>query len=268
MSRTIGAACILCGLILLLMCGMALAQEEPPPLPPVSEEQPEMPAIHVYFYLNGELTPVEREVPGGGQMVEFTVIELLEGPSEEEAAAGYVTSIPEGVKLQYSTVTNDRTEYTLCLSRELLVLKDDQEGATKALAQIEATAKEASGAERIGITVAAEGTGGQPEDAYTALGVSQDQGQDKESEDSGINIGVLILVIVLGIALGASLLLLFRYLSKKREEVKKPARSGSGKKNTSKSSKSKKSKKPKKTTKSKESTKLGKHEKSKKRSKE
>jgi hypothetical protein len=228
----------------------------------VSEEQPEMPAIHVYFYLNGELMPVEREVPGGGQMVEFTVIELLEGPSEEEATAGYVTFIPEGVKLQYSTVTNDRTEYTVCLSRELLVLKDDQEGATKALAQIEATAKEASGAEKIGITVAAEGTGEQPEDAYAALGVSKDQGQDQESEDSGINVGVLILVIVLGIALGVFLLLLYLYFSRKRKEAKKPTKSETSKKKAS------KSKKPKESKKTKESKKSGKHEKSKKLSKE
>lgn len=262
MIRSVGAALILCGLILLLMCGAALAQEEPPPLPPVSGEQPELPAIHVYFYLNGELTPVEREVAGGGQMVEFTVIELLEGPSEEEAAAGHVTFIPEGVKLQYSTVKNDRTEYTICLSRELLVLKSDQEGATKALAQIEATAKEASGAEKIGITVAAEGTGDQPEDAYTALGVSQDQGQDQESEDSGINVGVLILVIVLGIALGVFLLLLYLYFSRKHKEAKKPAKSETSKKKASKSSKSKRSKE------SKESKKSGKHEKSKKSSKE
>lgn len=259
MTRTVGAVLILCGLILLLMCGTAIAQEEPPPLPPVSGEQPEAPAINVYFYLNNELTPVEREVPGGGQMVEFTVIELLEGPSEEEAAAGYVTFIPEGVKLQYSTVTNDRTEYTICLSRELLVLKDDPEGAAKALAQIETTAKEASGAERIGITIAAEGTGDQPEDAYTALGVSQDQGQDQESEDSGINVGVLILVIVLGIALGVALLLLYRYFSSKRKETKEPAKSGKSKKKASKTSESKKSK---------GSKKPGKHERSKKRSRE
>ena len=256
MNRTVGAALILCGLVLLLMCGTAFAQEETPPVPPVSEEQPEVPAINIYFYLNNELTPVERDIPGGGQMVEFTVIELLEGPSEEEAAAGYVTFIPEGVKLQYSTVTNDRTEFTVCLSRELLVLKDDQESAAKALAQIETTIKEVSGAERVGITIAGEGTGDQPEDAYTALGVSQDQEQD--SEDSGINVGLLILVIVLGIALGVSLLLLYLYISKKSKKTKEPARSGKSKDKASKSSKSKRPK---------ESKKPGKHEKPKKSSK-
>ena len=262
MRRAVGAALILSGLILLLMCGTAIAQEEPTPVPPISEEQPEVPAINVYFYLNNELTPVEREVPGGGQMVEFTVIELLEGPSEEEAAAGYVTFIPEGVKLQYSTVTNDRTEFTVCLSRELLVLKDDQESASKALAQIDTTVKEASGAEKVGITIAAEGAGDQPEDAYTALGVSQGQGQDQESEDSGINVGVLISVILIGIALGVSLLLCYLYFSKKRKEANEPARSGTSKKKASKSSKSKKSKG------SKGSKQPGKHEKPKKSSKE
>ena len=256
MPRTVGAVLILCGFILLLMCGIVVAQEETPPLPPVSEEQPETPAINLYFYLNNELTPVEREVPGGGQMVEFTVIELLEGPSEEEAAAGYVTLIPEGVKLQYSTVTNDRTEYTVCLSRELMVLRDDQESAAKALAQIEITAKEASGAQKVGITIAAEGTGDLPEDAYTALGVSQDQGQDQESDDSGTNVGVLITVIVLGIALGVILVFLFRYFSQKRREAKAPSKSGKSKKKANKPNKSKKSKKS------------GKHERSKKRSKE
>jgi len=254
MKKYAGAAILFCVLVLLIMGGAASAQEEPPPLPPVSGEQPETPAINVYFYINGELAPVGREVPGGGQMAEFTVIELLKGPSEEEAAEGYITFIPEGVKLQYSTVKNDRTEYTVCLSRELLALKGDPEGAAKALAQIEKTAMEASGAGKIGITIAAEASGDQPEDAYTALGVPREE--DQESEDTGINVGLLILVIVLGVALGVSLLLVSFYFSRKRQEARKPAKSSKGKKKAGKSGTSKKTKMS------------GMHEKSKKRPKE
>jgi hypothetical protein len=258
MTRSIVTVLILCCLALLLTCGVALAQEETPTAP-TDEGQTEQSAINVYFYLDGELTSVGRDVPGGGQMTEFTVIELLKGPSEEEKAAGYVTYIPEGVKLQYSTIKNDRSEYSVCLSRELLVLKDDQDGAAKALAQIEATAKGASGTESIGISIAAEGSGEQPEDAYTALGVSNEQGQEQESGDSGISVGILILVIVLGVGLGVFLLFIYVYFSKKRREAKRPSKSESGKRRAKKFEKSGQSKK---------SGKSGKHDKSKKRSKE
>ena len=164
--------------------GAARAQEqqpnqEPTQVPPGSEAtQPggeTAPPGHVYFYLDGELAQVEREITGGGQMVEFAILELLKGPTEEEKAAGYVTYIPEGTKLMYTTIKQDRSEFSLNLSRELMKLAGDEESSVKAMKQIAKTVQDVSGIQSVGITVAADAMGGQPEDAYEALGVSRSE---------------------------------------------------------------------------------------------
>ena len=80
--------------LLLLLCAPAHAQETPP-MPP--EQEVAEPLGGVYFYLDAELVSVPRDIAGGGQMVEFGLLELLQGPNEEERADGYVTYIPEGV---------------------------------------------------------------------------------------------------------------------------------------------------------------------------
>jgi hypothetical protein len=161
----------------------------------------------VYFYLHGELAPVGRQVAGGGQTAEFGMIELLKGPNEEEKAAGYVTFIPEGTKLQYSTVKMDRSEYDVNLSTELLQLSGDKDKAAKALAQIEKTLQELTGIEKIGITVTTEGPGSEPQDAYKALGVFKD-GQEGEPQGGKSNAGLItgIVIAVLIVTLVAFLL--------------------------------------------------------------
>ncbi|MDY6794846.1 MAG: GerMN domain-containing protein [Actinomycetota bacterium] len=227
----------LCGLILLSSSSLAFAQEEEP----LTSEEEGQSSMSVYFYLDGELSAVQRDVAGGGQMVEFTVLELLNGPSEEESAQGYLTYIPEGVKLQYSTVKQDNSEYSVCLSGELLELKGDPETAAKALAQIERTAMEASGAPKIGVTVAGENTGDQPEDAYTALGVAREESEEQEEGGGGKT--VLIVAIVLGVILVGILVFLAIYIprkhkgastrSKARGARSKKTRSGSAKKKPS-----------------------------------
>jgi opacity protein-like surface antigen len=171
------------------------AQEEPPP---VGQEQQ---GFTVYFYRDGELTGVEREVPGGGQMVEFTILELLKGPTEEEKAEGFYTEIPEGVKLQYTTRSNDGRRYGVNLSREFLALEEDPAKAARALAQLEKTVREASGAETIDITIAPEELGGQPLDAYEALGVPHG-GEEGQAEAGGVS------GLVIGLAVGIPLFLL------------------------------------------------------------
>lgn len=149
----------------------ALAQEEPPPIPETPGEGISQQG-QVYFYLEGELAPVPREVSGGPQAVEFTIMELLNGPREEEKARGYVTYIPDGVKLQYTTVKQDRSEYSVNLSRELLELAGDRDRARRALAQLVKTIQDASQIKNVGITVAPEEGGVEPEDAFQALGVT------------------------------------------------------------------------------------------------
>mgnify|MGYP005848076571 CR=1 FL=1 len=213
MSRKSCIAFLLLGTVFLLLCGTARAQEQPPSPTPTGGEAPA--PGHIYLYLNGELVQVEREVTGGSQVVEFTALELLKGPTEEEKAAGYVTYIPEGVKLQYTTIKQDRSEYSVNLSRELLELSGDPEAAAAALAQIEKTLQDASGIESIGITVATDELGGQPEDAYAALGVARAGGEDSGAAGGGK--AVLVIALVAGVALAGILVFLILYLPKRRE---------------------------------------------------
>lgn len=146
------------------------AQEEQPP----GGELEKMTG-NVYFYLEGELAPVPRDIAMGGQTIEFAVLEVLKGPSEEEKAAGYVTYIPEGVKMLYSSIKQDRTEYSVNLSREILELADDREAAVKALAQLVKTVREVSQIENVKATIAAEESGAPPLDAFQVLGITPEE---------------------------------------------------------------------------------------------
>lgn len=221
-NRSTAAIVMLCGMILLLLCGAAYAQELPPttqtgeePVPGQTGEEPA--PGHVYFYLDGELAPVERDVAGGGgQMAEFGINELLKGPTEEEKAAGYVTYIPEGTKLQYSTIKMDYSEYGANLSRELLELSGDKDKAAKALTQIEKTLQELTGIETISITVAAEGTGSEPEDAYVALGVTRQGGKEAGTSEGSGKTGLVVVIVLIVLILGL-LVFLMLYIPKRRK---------------------------------------------------
>jgi flagellar basal body-associated protein FliL len=218
---------------ILSSCGAAFAQEQTPQ--PTEGEATPTPG-GIYLYKDGELALVTRDITGGNQMVEFALIELFKGPSEEEKAAGYETFIPEGVKLQYTTVKQDRSEFSVNLSRELLDLAGDEDASTKALAQIVMTAQEVSGIQNIGITVAGEAMGDEPQDAFEALGVAKSETgtegstPEGEGEDGG---GLLWLWILLGAA-GAAILGVIVFLVLKRRKSstgKQPAaRTSTGKK--------------------------------------
>jgi hypothetical protein len=259
MTRKTGIVAVLLLIISALLCCAAFAQEqqppptgeeETPPITPYGEEQPpptggeQVSTGYIYLYLNGELSQVERDIMGGSQMVEFAVLELLNGPSEEEAASGYITYIPEGVKLQYTTIKQDRSEFSVNLSRELLSLSGDKEASTKALAQMVKTIRDVSGIESIGITVAGEATGDQPQDAYEALGVSRedvDREISGQEPSSGGGSTGLILAIVFGV-LGAGILifLVVYYLNRRGKKLEEPDK---GKKANAKSKAGKKTKK-------------------------
>jgi hypothetical protein len=223
MTRTSAAIAILCALILVLLSGVAYAQEQPPPPQPTGGEAA---PGNVYFYLNGELAPVPRDVAGGGQGAEFALLELLKGPTEEEKAAGYITYIPEGVKLQYSTIKQDYSEYSVNLSRELLELSGDKDAAVKALAQIVKTLQDVTKIQNIGITVAGEEMGSPPQDAYVALGIAGEEGREPgESKASGGGKTALIIAIVLGVLILALLIFLTWYILARRKSTRAGSKS-------------------------------------------
>jgi len=218
MAKRLLLAALLAVIVVMTLSYGAYAQEEQPV--PSEEEEASAPS-YIFLYKDGELAQVERDITGGNQMVEFATLELLKGPSEDEVAAGYVTYIPEGVKLQYTTVKQDRSEFSVNLSREFMELSGDKESSLKALAQIVKTIQEISGIPSVGITIAGEAMGDPPINAYEALGVSA---EEVNAEISGIepqaaegsNTG-LVLGIVFGV-LGAILLaFLAFYLFKRRK---------------------------------------------------
>jgi len=238
MARKPLVAAVLAVAVFMLLCCPAYAQEQPP-VPPVEEEAAQE-SGGVYFYLDGELTAVPRDITGGGQMVEFTLLELLKGPGEDEKAAGYVTYIPEGVKLQYTTIKQDRSEFSVNLSRELLQLSGDADASEKALTQIVRTAQEAADIENIGITIAGEGMGDPPGDAFEALGVAKGVTgtggpESQAAEDGGKSFlvpGIIIAAAALVIAVALAALIMRRRKAAKAAAPakKKPAGKGGGKK--------------------------------------
>jgi len=245
MAKKTGIVVVLLLTISALLCCAAFAQEQQPPptgeeettpVTPYGEEQPPVGGEQtatgsIYLYLDGEVAAVERDIMGGNQMVEFAVLELLTGPTEEETAAGYITYIPEGVKLQYTTIKQDRSEFSVNLSREFLTLSGDVEASTRALAQIVKTIREVSGIESIGVTIAGEAMGDQPQDAYEALGVSREDvarelGETEPASEGngGSNTG-LILAIVFGVlAAGVLIFLVIYYLNRRGKKQEKPDR--------------------------------------------
>ena len=234
MNRRYLIVALLAAIVVLSSCGAAYAQEQTP-TEPTEGETTQTPG-GIYLYKDGELVLVTRDIAGGNQMVEFALIELLKGPTEEEKAEGYETFLPEGVKLQYTTVKQDHSEFSVNLSRELLELSGDEDASTAALTQIVKTAQEVSGIENIGITVAGEAMGDQPQDAFEALGVAKSEtgtagsASETESESEG---GLLWLWIVLGAVAVAILAAAGFYLLKRNKSAKdkKPAgKAASGKK--------------------------------------
>lgn len=217
-KRTMLAALVAVIVVMTFSCAALAQQEQPVP----GEEGETSAPSYVFLYKDGELAQVERDITGGNQMVEFAMLELLKGPSEEEVAAGYVTYIPEGVKLQYTTVKQDRSEFGVNLSREFMELSGDKDSSLMALAQIVKTIQEISGIPSVGVTVAGEAMGDPPVDAYEALGVSAEevnaeiQGIAPPETESSSNTG-LVLGIVFGVLGAIILAFLAFYLFKMRK---------------------------------------------------
>ncbi len=160
-------------------------------------EPQEQASQKVFFYKDGELASVDRQVTGGAQVAGFTISELLKGPTDEEKAQGYSTQIPDGVKMLYYTESNDGKTFGTDLSTELEAVREDPVRAREALDQVVKTAQAVSGAENVNVTIGGE-------DAWQVLGIS------KSASSSSSNLWWIILVAVLGtMALaGTSLMLL------------------------------------------------------------
>ena len=206
--------------LMLLIAAASLAssgfffQEYPPQQPtqpqgqsvsPDESQQPlEQQGQKLFFYKDGQLAPIERQVTGGAQMVGFAMQELMKGPSDQEKAEGYSTEIPEGVRMLYYTESNDGKTFGLDLSEEISPLSNDPARAEKALDQIIRTAQDITGAENINMT-----TGGT--DIWEALGVSKVQAEQSEKSSSNrtIILGIVLGVVVIS-ALAAFLLLYWR----------------------------------------------------------
>ena len=201
-------ASLLLLLALMSLGGLALAQDTPSgDQQPTDQtttpqtEQAQATPLQIYFFQNGELVGVTRDVPGGGQMVEFTVSELFKGPSEDEVAQGFTTFIPAGLKL-LSTKSMTGNDYSVNLSSELMALKDTPEQAKMALQQIVSTLKEAAKTDSIKLTVD-EDESNRGVDAFAALGVNpKDLGLTTSKEAAGKSSYLwLYILIILAVTL-------------------------------------------------------------------
>jgi spore germination protein GerM len=220
-------ASLLLLLALMSLGGLALAQETPtgdqPPTgqtttPPTGQTQAS--PLQIYFFQNGELVGVTRDVPGGGQMVEFTVNELFKGPSEDEVAQGFSTFVPAGLKLLYSTKSMTGNDYSVNLSSELMALKDTPEQAKMAMQQIVSTLKDAAKTDSIKVTVDQDESN-RGVDAITALGLNpKDLGITTSKEAAGKSSYLwLYILIILAVTLVVLAVLIPLLLSNRKAET-------------------------------------------------
>jgi germination protein M len=96
----------------------------PPASAPTTESQPTAsvpetaPAVvTVYFLRDGKVGAASRAVDSGPQIGRAAMLELLEGPTMPERAAGLESSIPAGTKLERLAI--DKGVATVHLSQEL-----------------------------------------------------------------------------------------------------------------------------------------------------
>ncbi len=161
-------------------------QGTPLPSGATPNEPQQQASQQVFFYKDGQLMGVDRQVTGGAQLAGFTISELLKGPTDEEKAEGYSTQIPDGVKMLYYTESNDGKTFGTDLSPELEAVQGDSLRARQALDQVVKTAQAVSGAETINITINGA-------DAWQILGIPRNA-----SASGGSNLWWIILVVILG----------------------------------------------------------------------
>lgn len=127
------------GVVTAAACGGDEADTQPPPPPGTS-------STTVYFLRDGKIAPVRREIPAPLDPEHAALIKLLEGPTDDEAAAGLVSAIPAGTELL--GVSLDRGVATADLSGAF----DDGGGSASMLgrvAQVVATLTRFSGVKRV-----------------------------------------------------------------------------------------------------------------------
>jgi hypothetical protein len=99
--------------LLVAGCGKTTSspqQTTPPPPPPPTSVQttppPQTTTLSLYFLRGGKIAAAGRNVPATQRVGEAAVRALLEGPSQEERAAGLRTAIPAGTAFRSLSIEN------------------------------------------------------------------------------------------------------------------------------------------------------------------
>lgn len=215
------------------------AQTTTPPANPDSEDgsgmiDTSLEKTELFFVKDGKVTAVGRDTTGGAQHIEFTLIDLLDGPTEEESKEGYYTEIPDGVRLMHTTISNDRKSFSVELSDELLEI-ESKDKAKIAIEQIEKTIQKVSKADSVKITVGGE-------DIYAAMGLEngkdKDHSDDKDSHDDdhyhevseSSNVLALIIIILIFLIAIAAIIKSISFLGLKKEKDEEESDKQSSKK--------------------------------------
>lgn len=85
--------------------------------------------VGVRFYLDDQLSVVQRSVPAGSEPIESAIRQLVAGPTDVERALGYTSVIPAGTKVETLIVKPDSVEVSLSAE----VLKDFEEYKLEAI---------------------------------------------------------------------------------------------------------------------------------------
>lgn len=103
--------------------------------------------VKVFFFKEGVLTPVEREVPTNENQVVIAIDQLLKGPNEQESAAGFTTKIPVGTRSRNVDVEGNAA--IIDLNSTLIEYKGGAAEAKMIVAQIVSTAASVKGIKQV-----------------------------------------------------------------------------------------------------------------------
>jgi spore germination protein GerM len=103
--------------------------------------------LSIYFYKEGKLYPVSRELPTIENPVLVAIDQLMQGPSDQETSAGIMTEIPNGTRAAKVVIMDDTA--IIDLNSRLSEYDGDSAKVNAILAQVVYTATSVKGIKKV-----------------------------------------------------------------------------------------------------------------------